>query len=115
MGRRIRRQVWSKDRHGGGGGGVTEHRDPSPKSTLSAFPLVAGREESISAPTQDQLLDTKPYLSNPPKDSSSCQCCLSQNHLPSASSCVIHISILICCIFFCVKKTPASLSRCYRI
>lgn len=66
MDRRIRRQVWSRDRHGGGG--VREHRDPSSKPTLSAFPLMTGREESISGPMQEQLLDTKPYLSNPPKD-----------------------------------------------
>ena len=58
----VEAQTW------GWGRGITEHRDPPPKSTLSAFPLVTGREESISVPMQDQLLDTKPYLSNPPKD-----------------------------------------------
>lgn len=50
------------------GGAVTEYRGPSPKSTFFAFLLVTGHEESISAPMQDQLLGTKPYLSNPPKD-----------------------------------------------
>lgn len=55
--------------------------------------------ESISAPMQDQLLGTKPYLSNPPKDPAPASVTLSEV-LPSASS-----SILICRIFFCVKKT----------